>query len=196
MSIDTLSREFPWPESKPLTQGDIHGFGINRALYDLIPKKDNPVFVEVGVWLGSNLIHLLEARPEVQVIAVDHWKGSPEHKTRGGWKKRLPHLWENFCVNVWRHKGSIIPVKLGAEDAFPILAQHEIQADCVYIDGAHDYDSVARDCRLSLETFPNAVITGDDYPHEPLKKAVHDVAEEFGLKVKNLGRLWWYEGRN
>ena len=71
------------------------------------------------------------------------------------------------------------PVVLHKGYSYDILPNLDKQFDFIYIDGAHDYDSVKQDIELALPLLkPRGILAGHDYlPQHPgvVAKAVHEV---------------------
>ena len=70
------------------------------------------------------------------------------------------------------------------------------QLDIVYIDGGHDYKSVALDIEYWLSFLkPDGIICGDNFTLEftGVMRAVLDSAEKHGFKVRRYLRMWLLE---
>ena len=63
--------------------------------------------------------------------------------------------------------------------------------DAVYIDAAHDYDSVVKDIAAWFPKIkPAGVFSGHDYPHWEVKQAVDEHAAANGYTIEQIGRVW------
>uniref|UniRef100_A0A914DV34 Class I SAM-dependent methyltransferase n=1 Tax=Acrobeloides nanus TaxID=290746 RepID=A0A914DV34_9BILA len=85
-------------------------------------------------------------------------------------------------------------LRLPSAAAAHVLHCFKIDADMIYIDADHDYESVLRDVRLYYSLLKkNGIIFGDDYTPSwsAVMYAVDDFMKEMQLKVTiNDGR--WY----
>ena len=125
----------------------------------------------------------------MRVVAVDHWLGSSEHQ-RGPWKKDLPKLYDTFLGNCWPYRDRLVPLRESTIAGMNLVYQASIEPSLVYVDAAHDFASVVGDIRSAMALFPEAIITGDDFPHPPVQRAVKQVREEHGCKLRVKGRCW------
>lgn len=117
--------------------------GEARLLFELARTADpSGVIVEIGSWKGKSTICLAkgsEAGPRLKVYAIDPHIGSEEHHATG-------QIWtfEEFQKNI-RNAGvqdTVVPlVKMSTEAA----RDFNLPVSVVFIDGAHDYDSVKAD---------------------------------------------------
>ena len=113
-------------------------------LYDLARQADpKGVIVEIGSWKGKSTVCMAkgsEAGTGVKIYAIDPHTGSEEHRT-DGWK-----VWtfDEFKANIQ---------KAGVADRIVPLVKPSVEAaqnfdqpvSLIFIDGAHDYDSVKAD---------------------------------------------------
>jgi hypothetical protein len=60
--------------------------------------------------------------------------------------------------------------------------------DFVFIDAAHDYDSVKQDIISWLpKVKKGGIISGHDYPHLPVRRSVNELLTKVGF----IGACWW-----
>jgi predicted O-methyltransferase YrrM len=157
--------------------------------------------IEVGSWKGHSAIAMAEALHNLKlhssrVLCVDTWLGSLEHWNSEEWRKQMhlkngrPDLYERFLANVIQSgfANYIIPFPMTSGTAATFFNIHNVKADLIYIDAAHDYDSVKND----LEKFhpllnENGILCGDDFQFPPLEEAVRDFARDqnLGLVLKD-----------
>ena len=193
----------PWPETKPdicpSTSAWFHA-AHKRVFTRLLNKHPEGLYLEIGTWTGSGSTKFVADRfPAMSLICIDTFKGSVEHQRKDVWAKIAANLWEHFCGNHWENKERIYPMKSTSVLAMEKLALHGIAPDFVYIDGAHDADSVYADVATAVELFPKAIIIGDDYTlpgkgyqgiYTGLRRAiVNNVFPE--SEFKNDKRVWW-----
>lgn len=199
--IAELQRRYPWPDTCPdvepiLVDGLPHGWccGENRAMIGRLCSPESRVVVELGSWLGLSTTFLLKAAPNATVIAIDHWKGSPEHQQRPEWKEKLPFLYETFLRHMWPYRERLIPMRTSTLESLAEMQQLGIQADLVYEDAAHDTDAVKLELETVLQVFPHAWICGDDWTWGSVRAAVEDVVSRTPYTIGSDSVCWWLEG--
>ena len=63
--------------------------------------------------------------------------------------------------------------------------------DVIFIDAAHDYNSVVKDVAAwKSKVKPNGIFSGHDYPYDEVKQAVDEYAAEDGCTINLIGRVW------
>lgn len=173
---------------------DPQGWFVNADHLDMFLKnRDIRVIVEVGSWLGCSTRHLASSLPEGGVLyAVDTWAGSPGEEVHMQ-DPKLPFLYQQFLSNVIHANltNKIIPIRMKSLEAAKAL---KVQADLIYLDGAHDTKSVREDI---ANWYPHlkkgGVICGDDWLWESVRKAVIKSAKLLNKKVNSIDNFWWYE---
>ncbi len=77
-------------------------------------------------------------------------------------------------------------------DGIREVAAEKIEPDLVYIDGAHDVESVRRDLSAVLDHFPKARIVGDDWTFASVREAVTTVLRARGVlsRLRPEGEVW------
>lgn len=177
---------------------DAQGFFLpenRKNLARIFETTPNPILVvEIGSWLGSST-RFLASQTGGCVVAIDHWKGSEEHYKQEQYADVLPSLYQTFLANCWSYRSKIIPVRRTSDEALKLPLDN---IDILYIDGAHDYDSVFADLKnWSPRVASGGVICGDDWRwgHDlPVQRAVKDFAAKAGVTVRSDGNFWWFEG--
>jgi predicted O-methyltransferase YrrM len=77
-----------------------------------------------------------------------------------------------------------VPLPQTSENAAQILTRLKIKADLVYIDAAHDFQSVLNDLTLYGELLqPDGVMVGDDFQSEPVARAARQYADSQGATM-------------
>lgn len=196
MSIDCLRERFPWPKEPPDVPPRSHGWFSGRA--DVFEQFIGPqvnVYLELGSWLGKSVTWFAERCPNATVICIDHWRGSPEHHRKEKWQKHLPTLYETFLTNMWELRDRVIPIRANTLDGMRAVAQADVRPDVIYIDAAHDADSVYHDLVTAIELFPGARILGDDWPIEGVRHGVRKLLAERGeeprLVISECKTVWY-----
>jgi len=109
------------------------------------------------------------------------------------WQQMLPTLYETFLVNCWEEREQIIPLRMTTLDALQLLARENVSPDLIYIDAAHDFESVLEDVRTCRKMFPKAALVGDDWAAEGVRRAVETVVKEEELEpmLGSNRTAWW-----
>lgn len=166
---------------------DVYGMLVNN-----IHSGD---VVEVGCWLGRSTLYLaesiLESKKDINVYAVDTWKGSDEdaHKSYiseiGGPDK----LYEEFLKNIsLLPKKIVCPIRKPSIDASFLFENRSLSA--VFIDADHRYEYIRRDILAWLPKIkPGGFIGGHDYTKE-WNGVVGAVDEIFGDKKEIYRNSW------
>jgi cephalosporin hydroxylase len=179
---------------------DIQGFFNFKELYvrmmDKAAEMDRP-FVEVGVWCGRSLLFGAEYAQKNhpgyrKLIGVDIFREmeqaivNPPFDAFGDRASLFSTLdsRERYALEEYAH---IIIGK--SVDTAPLFPDGSLA--CVFIDAAHDYDSVLADLRAWTpkvsKVLYNGIIAGHDYDHPPVRQAVD---EFFGGKAVQDGACW------
>jgi predicted O-methyltransferase YrrM len=134
--------------------------------------------VEVGSWMGRSTTVLAEHTPG-KVWAVDTWMGSEELKHILA-DKPSDWLYESFIKNMG-DRANVVPVRMPSLEASRALG--DIKFDMVFIDAAHDYESVKQDIEAwSVLCRPGALLCGHDYNWPEVRKAVDECLPEVARK--------------
>jgi SAM-dependent methyltransferase len=162
----------------------------------------------VGVYHGRDICFLMKAaentgRQDLQIVGVDKFSDDfcrdwPEEKRALGWEAagygRPPTL-QDAHDNISRHQ--TCPVELVPSDDLQFLAQCREQFDFIYLDTAHDYETVAKQielCRPLLS--PGGLLGGDDLMDESTEgwgvRAA--VKEKFTDYMDMNGWIWLTHG--
>jgi capsular polysaccharide biosynthesis protein/tetratricopeptide (TPR) repeat protein len=195
--------ELPVETFLPVVPVDSQSFlGDVDCFKTLIETVQPQIVIEVGSWKGHSAIlmarHLHDLKlHSARVLCVDTWIGSLEHWEKEAWRKELylkhgyPGLYERFLSNVINSglKGYIIPFPMTAATAAAFFAKKQIKADLIYIDAAHDYESVKSDLQHFYPLLSqNGIMFGDDFPYPPTGNAIRDFAISKNLGVTVQGR--------
>lgn len=195
---DQPTDQLPEP---PFTHESIPGwFNFEDIYTDMVQSHKTGVFVEVGAWLGRSTAYmgqLLRDNPECMVdfYAVDTWKGSPgdnafdkELEEHGG------DVYDAFSQNMEKCgvRDFVIPLRMTSVEAAANFGDESL--DFVFIDAAHDYDSVSADLRAWLPKVKlRGTIAGHDHSHEPVQRALKEqIPEAERYKPKNKGDSWFW----
>lgn len=180
---------------------DLQGWGGNRPWFGQTIKQIRPkLIIEVGTWKGQSACNMAKALQDNnidgKIVCVDTWLGSPEHwvdkKNQHRWgglnhKHGYPQLYYQFLANVKRLslQNYVIPFPNTSDNAFELLNKWGAKAELIYLDAAHEYESVMKDLEHYWRLLrPGGILCGDDYNTFPgVKKAVNEFAKKYDLEV-------------
>jgi predicted O-methyltransferase YrrM len=163
---------------------------VLREIANRLPRDG--AYVEVGSWLGASITamhYCLQAiNKPIKLHCVDTFAGEPGDELQ--------------AKEVAKHGGSIEAAFRANMDIYcpdadlTIHAKPSVEAaqlfapasiDAVFIDAAHDYDSVCADIRAWLPKIkPGGIIAGHDIDYLAVQLAVHHCAPEAAIR----GRCW------
>lgn len=170
-------------------------YGNATAIEELFTKYQPEVVIEVGCWIGSSTIHMGSLLPEKGIIyAVDHWLGSEEHQPgEAYWQPVLPYLYQQFLSNIIHAQltDKIIPLRMSSLEASQQLVN--VQADFIYLDASHDFESVYADLNAWYPLVKDSgILGGDDWGHPDVCQAVEKFAQEQNMIIKTYpGTAFW-----
>jgi len=139
--------------------------------------------VEIGSWKGRST-HALLSGCKGKVIAVDTWKGTPGEAGQPFIDAESRDVFtEDFMKNVGEFK-NLEPMRMTSLEAAALIPDKSV--DMVFIDGAHNYESVRDDIEAWL---PKArkLICGHDYQWHGVQEAV---TERFGGAFDTAETIW------
>lgn len=205
-----LRRRYPWPSERPKGDGECDGWfaGANKTALNF--AIDKPAFdrskwpcliLELGSFQGLSAKWFMEAasRPfSTNLICIDHWEGSSEHKRRADWKAKLANLHGTFLDNLWDFRDCVVPMKTTTLAGICELHALGIIPDLIYVDASHETPFVFADTDLALRLFPTAKILGDDWPHDSVREGVVKAARRCKYLTVHGSSCWeiLVEGRN
>ncbi len=161
-----------WEGFEPLEVENCWGWNGDHSEALKLPMQN---VVDVGVWLGQSTIVFASALKDRGingvVVAVDTFLGSPElwmtfDQTPIGRKHGMPNLYWHFLSHVAKAglQDYVVPMPQTSSCAAILLKAVPLSPDLVYLDAAHDYKSVLRDCEDYFDLLaPGGHLVGDDY---------------------------------
>lgn len=172
---------------------DSHGwFGNAEPLQRFLQARPAKTVIEVGSWLGCSTRFIATILPEDGIVyAVDTWAGSSQEAVHMK-DPRLPHLYQLFLSNVKHAKltHKIVPVRMNSVEAAAAL---NVKADLIYLDGAHDTQSVSDDIFAWYPHLsPGGILCGDDWTWPSVRVAVVHGATVLNKKIYAEGNFWIY----
>lgn len=164
------------------------------AIADHLPE--DAVFAEVGSWQGQSAVTLCQRLQDIgkpaTVHCIDTFEGEqnqPAHLeiVAGMGGSALSKFRENIeAAGV----SEMIRVTTG-DSAESAAAFADASLDGVFIDAAHDYDSVVKDVAAWFpKVKPGGIFAGHDYPCADVQAAVDEHATAHGWKVGTVDRCW------
>lgn len=168
---------------------DVHGCGNTMDFYDMMIRElpANAKIVEVGVFYGHGLVYLAQ-NSSFEIWGVDQFvrTAMPFHlpgvnTDQEFFDKCRSNLDENGADRV-----SLLPVSSNKAAAM----FEDGKFDCVFLDAAHDYESVRDDITAWLPKIkPGGYLAGDDYI-APWLGVINAVTEAFP-EHEVMGQTWW-----
>ncbi len=162
----------------PLPYHDSYWTDNVPELTALIAQCGAKTAIEVGCWTGHTTAALAELVPDV--IAVDAW--APFVDGISQFPMSMEQAYQQFLSNmVYRGVGDRVRVFRGtSHDAWP----HIPNADIIFIDAAHDEQSVYMDCLMwSDKVNPRGHLCGDDWFIPGVRAAVEKFAHYYHFRV-------------
>jgi hypothetical protein len=182
---------------------DLTGWGGDQPIFSEMIRLIRPnTIIEVGTWKGMSAVAMGEAcRKESldsAIICVDTWLGNENHILDGPDlkpKHGYPTIYYQFLSNVVHHKlqDIIVPLPNTSFNAAIALKKLEISADLIYIDGAHEYESVMQDLKSYVPLLSKrGTMFGHDYFWGSVAQALKDFCSSSGAThtVDKDGVFW------
>lgn len=155
--------------------------------------------VEIGVYEGASSAFWSDFymnHPESRLISIDPFTGSSEHHEKPENYPELERIELTARGNIAKSNNAAkIEILKGCSwDVFPELNRRfgsEPWIDLLYIDGAHDPTSVARDTTLYVPMVkPGGVVIFDDYGHPDVKRGVDGALTAFATMELAIFTGW------
>ena len=144
--------------------------------------------VEIGIYEGASSCFWSDfymSHPESRLISIDPFTGSDEHHAKPENYPELAQIELTARGNIAKsdNAAKIEIVKGCSWDVFPELNRRfggEPWIDVLYIDGAHDSASVARDTTLYVPMVKEGgIVIFDDYGHPDVRRGVDGALNAF-----------------
>lgn len=192
--LESPYRDFPLDEHPP----DRQGWGSTKPVFRTLIERLRPRrIIEVGSWKGASALHLGQLCRQLnisctEILCVDTWLGSDEMwldahsniyaslRIRHGY----PRLFGTFLRNIIDAglTDLVTPVPLPSTVAAHLLTALGVTAKLIYIDGAHDTDSVLQDLHAWWPLLePGGILLGDDFQRRSVRLAAERWATTMGL---------------
>jgi predicted O-methyltransferase YrrM len=167
-------------------------------IFRLDPPKKRQI-VEIGVYEGASSCFWSDFyldHPESRLISIDPFTGSEEHHENPQNYPELENIELTARGNIAKSKNAAKVSILKGFSQFVykdlILENGDLPwIDLLYIDGAHDSTSVARDvCMYVPLVKPGGVVIFDDYAHPDVRRAVDMALNAFATAEKAAFTGW------
>lgn len=159
-----------------------------EELLEFLPK--NSIGAEVGVFKGEFSKIILDIVKPSLLYLIDPWVGNIESGDKNGKNIQYINGEEYYINNILKEFLTLPQVKLlkNHSDIIQVLPNNYL--DWIYIDGAHDYNSVKYDLNVSLpKVKKGGFILGHDYHptnFAGVVQAVDEFCKENNLSIKYL----------
>jgi predicted O-methyltransferase YrrM len=156
--------------------------------------------VEVGAWKGRSTIALAQHTPG-QVISIDHWQGSMEHRDDPVYLWHYleaytdPYsVYKQYLTNIAPVQSRVLPIIMDSLQVARFLYRWlGPRLDMVFLDGEHDYEGVKADILTWREMLrPGGLLCGHNYDDtwKGVVRAVNELVPEFKIATGTIS-LWY-----
>jgi len=175
----------------------IHGHFNFEFLYDEVVNKfdSGATFVEIGAYLGKSTCYLSErilaSKKSFKFYVIDNWIGHPSDVNLAKEIKELGgDVYDKFESNMKSAGVFNILNTIRGDSSESADRFSDNSVDFVFIDAAHDRDSVKKDISAWLpKVKKGGILAGHDYGNK--ETAVKEVVDEFfGDRVKVIDNTW------
>ena len=173
-------------------------FYRNDTLFykQIIDHFESGHFVEIGSYKGRSSsfmgVEIALSGKDIKFDCIDTWLGSEEHQIDGSHPDLdviNGSLYDKFLQNIEPVKDYINPIRTDSLSACKLYDDNSL--DFVFIDAAHDYESVKADVISWLPKIKlGGILSGHDYQIEDVSRAVNEILYHQGVNVLN-GSCWW-----
>lgn len=144
--------------------------------------------VELGVRFGTVLFHLLSSEKNLRMVGVDLWQRRKENAKVEGGEVHPQAFYDDAHQVVLKdvlRLGMVGRVRLIRDFSAKAAAEFPDQTfDFIFIDAAHDYQSVCDDITSWLPKIKQGgLVMGHDYDWSTVARAVEDTLTAKGVPV-------------
>jgi predicted O-methyltransferase YrrM len=166
----------------------IEGWFDFENVYSLAVKEapQDAHFVEVGVWKGKSVaymaVEIINSGKNIKFDCVDTWEYVPSSSEIT--QDRFDNLYDIFLENIHPVKDKIGIIKELSWEGAKHFVDNSL--DFVFIDAAHDYDSVLKDITAWYPKVKRGGrIGGHDYGWSSVSMAVKEYFKDESIEVIN-----------
>lgn len=147
-------------------------------------RKGTTLTIELGAWLGKTMRSVMAESDFNTWVAIDTWRGSPNHQAEPRYADLLPHLYEAFLhINIV-HRHKCTPIRCDSLHGLRLCKEFRLKPDCIYIDTEHTAERVYKEVELAMALFPDALILGDDAQREDVCEGARKAVKETEYTTK------------
>lgn len=164
------------------------------SFYEYVVKRfdSGSRFVEIGSWLGCSAscmgVEIANSKKDIEFYCIDLWSG-----VMGSAAAPSDEFYNKFLSNIEPVKQYIKPIKSNSAEG----AKHfeDSYFDFIFIDAAHDYQSVKADLNAWWPKIKkDGIFAGHDYQpmtcHQGVVDAVDEFCREKNLSIELNGTCW------
>jgi predicted O-methyltransferase YrrM len=176
----------------------IQGWFNFRGVYEdaIREAADGARFVEVGTWYGRSAawmaVEIANSGKQIEFYCVDTWKGSVDSPWMAEHLRGVGGSCKELFVEAMRGGGVldlVRPLEMPSRDAAAVFADNSL--DFVFIDAAHDYDSVRDDVRAWYpKVKTGGVLAGDDVQWPGVIIGVRETIPHTEYELVNDANNW------
>jgi hypothetical protein len=172
---------------------------VYRRLVELSEGESH--FVEVGAWKGKSCaymaVEILNSGKPIRFDIVDTFKGSEEHIDENSTTfepvlKETGSIRTLFDKNMEPVLDSVNVLEMDSLTASKMYEDNSL--DFIFIDAAHDYESVKQDINSWFSKVKNdGIFAGHDAFYPPVAKAVQEFASEKQVSFVTIEDCWIFD---
>lgn len=169
-----------------------HWFNAQEVYRQMVELcRPDGKLVEVGCWKGRStaflLVEAFNKSPKIEVYAVDTWSGSSEHA--GHPSIVSGSLYNEFQYNVKPVSRQLVALRIPSPKAAEFFEDQSL--DGVFIDAAHEYESVSADIMAwRPKVRSGGILAGHDYGNG--WPGVRQAVQEFLPLHRQVGDSWTF----
>jgi hypothetical protein len=203
--FDRAAARWRWPEDAALQ--DVEPFewsldgGGRELIQRVIDERPEAVLLEIGSFMGGAVRRWLRENPRLRCVAVDPWGANlvpyVHNLVNVDWAVRMCGVDQLRAYgkaldahgplsivrnNLYEFRDRCVLVQAGVPEVFGLLSEVGLRPDIVFLDAL----KVRAEFTGAHETFPDAIITGDDWSWKD--KSGDCPVRRFALEVAALRR--------
>ena len=170
----------------------------HASILDKLIKKyvnEETICLEIGVFCGKSLMHLLEIGKPKYVYAIDPFEGQPTQDiSYGEIDLRIDYANQYQYNKVIKHFKDFDNLTI-IKGYSPLPDLELPRIGYAFIDGNHGYKEVLADADWVYTLMDKGVIVFDDYEKEGTSQAVSEFCEKncLELEVSDCGEIAWID---